>query len=196
MWIMDRDEFESRYGEKKYATIIFVPHARAKFRKLVLSHRLIFAMLALAATSFGLSSFFTFMYMSELRDEAYSSRAATESLERELTNANTQVAASFHHLDLLTRKLIREQRQREQQLRELNEKYQTLRALAAGQESIAEAHRAILQRRTLTERLFEMGIGFVVGVLSSIVATAIWGVRTAVTVSAAEVTKIEEDTKK
>ena len=29
--------------DKRYSTIIFVPHARAKFRKLKVSHRLLFS---------------------------------------------------------------------------------------------------------------------------------------------------------
>ena len=171
---MDKAEFDRRYGPRGYMQVIWVPHANAKFRKLKVSHRLVFAVLALLVSSFGLITLFSVMYLFQLRDDVYAHRASTEALERELTEANQRVSTSFHHLEVFTQRLIREQRLREQQVKELQARYDSLRPLTEGQERIAEAHRAILQQRTVQERVTEIGLGFGMGVLSSLLATVIW----------------------
>src|SRR5438105_8847045 len=52
--------------DKRYSTIIFVPHARAKFRKLKVSHRLLFSVLSLVTSSLCLSTFFSVQYFTSL----------------------------------------------------------------------------------------------------------------------------------
>jgi Skp family chaperone for outer membrane proteins len=190
---MDRDEFERKYGEKRTATIIFVPHARAKFRKLKISHRLIFSLMALVTSSLALSTWFSYMYFTSLREELYVRRASTRTLEQELSSASNQMITSSRNLEALTRHLLREQRIREQQLAALQARYESLRALTAGQEKIAAAHREILQHRTLADRFVEIGLGFSVGVLSSLVASFIWYLRSAKPVTAAELDELERE---
>jgi murein DD-endopeptidase MepM/ murein hydrolase activator NlpD len=51
---------------KRYSTIIFVPHARARFRKLRVSHRAIFSLLSVITSSLCLSSFFSYQYFTTL----------------------------------------------------------------------------------------------------------------------------------
>jgi len=151
-------------------------------------------LLALITSARCLSTFFTVTYLLRLRDEVYASQASTAALESELNDANAQVARSSHHLDVFTRRLIREQRAREQQLADLRARYDTLHGLSEGQERIAEAHRAILQQRTWGDRLLELGLGFCVGVLSSLVATVIWwALRKSSQMSPAEVASVESD---
>ena len=48
--------------DKRYSTVIFVPHARAKFRKLKVSHRLLFSVLSLVTSSLCLSALFSIQY--------------------------------------------------------------------------------------------------------------------------------------
>ena len=52
--------------DKRYSTIIFVPHARAKFRKLKVSHRLLFSLLSVVTSSLCLSTFFSVQYFTSL----------------------------------------------------------------------------------------------------------------------------------
>jgi hypothetical protein len=189
---MDRQEFDRHFGEKKALTVIFLPHARAKFRKLKISHRLLAAVLVLITSSLLLSTFFTYMYLVTLRDEAYMHQASTAALEKELADANTQVAASFRHLDLLTRKLVREQRDREEELRKAEKRYEELRGLTAGQEEIAEKYRSILERRSLAARMAELSLGFLVGVLSSLTAAAVLALRRSPPVSATEAEELRQ----
>ena len=174
---MDRDDFDSEYDKKhgrRYSTIIFLPHARAKFRKLKISHRLLFSFVSLITSSLCLAAFFSIQYFEAMKREVYVRSSSTVALERELTDANVQMVRAHKNLEVLTQHLIREQQNREQQLREMQNRYQSLQALTQGQEKIAEAHRAILERRTLSDRLIEIGLGFSVGVLSSLVATFLW----------------------
>jgi hypothetical protein len=177
---MNRDEFRSP-DEHQYATVIFVPHARAKYRKLKVSHRLIFSVMSVIASSLCLSVFFSFQYVRSVTDERIVRTAETQKLERSLNAANAQVVAAnsemalrLREIDALTQRVLREQRNREVQLTEMRAQYESLKALTAGQEKIAEAHRMILQHRPLSDRLIGIGLGFSVGVLSSLVASLLW----------------------
>ena len=51
---------------QRYSTIVFVPHARAKFRKLKVSHRAMFLVAGVLALSLGLSTFFSVQYFANL----------------------------------------------------------------------------------------------------------------------------------
>jgi murein DD-endopeptidase MepM/ murein hydrolase activator NlpD len=86
--------------DKRYSTIIFVPHARAKFRKLKVSHRLLFSMVSLVASSICLSSFFSVQYftslsqtheLSKLRRENKELQVANESFSKSVESLRTQL---------------------------------------------------------------------------------------------------------
>src|SRR5215212_9584909 len=81
---------------KRYSTIIFVPHARAKFRKLKVSHRLLFSMLSLVSTSLCLSTFFSVQYFTSLSQTHELSKLRREN--RELQTANEQFGKSVESL--------------------------------------------------------------------------------------------------
>jgi hypothetical protein len=196
---MQMDEFERRHG-MRYSTIIFVPHQRAKFRKLRISHRLMFSIISLVASSFCLSLLFSVTYFTRLRDDQLVRSASTKALERDLAAANRQVAAAnaemaqrLRDVDVLMQQLLREQRSRERQLADLRTQYESLKVLTAGQERIAEAHRAILQRRTLWDRAIEVGLGFSLGVLSSLVASLLWVWLRSKPISGEEVAELEKE---
>ena len=96
--------------DKRYSTIIFVPHARAKFRKLKVSHRLLFSMVSLVASSLCLSSFFSVQYftslsqtheLSKLRRENKELQVANESFSKSVESLRTQL----HTVEERTRKL-------------------------------------------------------------------------------------------
>src|SRR5688500_1093097 len=82
--------------DKRYSTIIFVPHARAKFRKLKVSHRLLFTAIALVTSSPCLSTFFSFQYFTSLSQTHELSKLRREN--RELQTANEQFGKSVESL--------------------------------------------------------------------------------------------------
>jgi len=81
---------------KRYSTIIFVPHARAKFRKLKVSHRLLFSLISLVSTSLCLSTFFSVQYFTSLSQTHELSKLRREN--RELQTANEQFGKSVDSL--------------------------------------------------------------------------------------------------
>jgi len=87
--------------DKRYSTIIFVPHARAKFRKLKVSHRLLFSIISVITSSLCLSTFFSFQYFTSLSQTHELSRLRREN--KELQTANEQFSKSVESLrDQLT----------------------------------------------------------------------------------------------
>jgi murein DD-endopeptidase MepM/ murein hydrolase activator NlpD len=81
---------------KRYSTIIFVPHARAKFRKLKVSHRLLFSIISLVTSSLCLSTFFSVQYFTSLSQTHELSKLRREN--RELQTANEQFGKSVESL--------------------------------------------------------------------------------------------------
>ena len=82
--------------DKRFSTIIFVPHARAKFRKLRVSHRLLFSIVAILATSLFLSGFFSVQYFTSLSRSQELAKLKTEN--RDLQKANEQFSRSVENL--------------------------------------------------------------------------------------------------
>ena len=82
--------------DKRYSTIIFVPHARAKFRKLKVSHRLLFSLISLVSTSLCLSTFFSVQYFTSLSQTHELSKLRREN--KELQSANEQFSKSVESL--------------------------------------------------------------------------------------------------
>lgn len=82
--------------DKRYSTIIFVPHARAKFRKLKVSHRLLFSIVSLVTSSLCLSTFFSVQYFTNLSQTHELSKLRREN--RELQSANEQFSRSVEGL--------------------------------------------------------------------------------------------------
>ena len=81
---------------QRYSTIIFVPHARAKFRKLKVSHRLFFSIVSLVTSSLCLSTFFSFQYFTSLSQTHELNKLQHEN--RELQTANEQFSKSVESL--------------------------------------------------------------------------------------------------
>ena len=77
--------------DKRTSTIIFVPHARAKFRKFKVSHRALFSVVSLVTSSLCLSTFFSFQYFASISRTHELSKLKREN--RELQKAN----AEFNH---------------------------------------------------------------------------------------------------
>lgn len=82
--------------DKRYSTIIFVPHARAKFRKLKVSHRLLFSVVSLVTSSLCLSAFFSVQYFTSLSQTHELSKLRSEN--KELQSANEQFGKSVESL--------------------------------------------------------------------------------------------------
>jgi len=82
--------------DQRYSTIIFVPHARAKFRKLKVSHRLLFSIVSLVTSSLCLSTFFSVQYFTSLSQNHELSKLQREN--RELQTANEQFSKSVESL--------------------------------------------------------------------------------------------------
>jgi murein DD-endopeptidase MepM/ murein hydrolase activator NlpD len=82
--------------DKRYSTIIFVPHARAKFRKLKVSHRLLFSIISLVTSSLCLSTFFSVQYFTSLSQTHELSKLRHEN--KELQTANEQFGKSVDSL--------------------------------------------------------------------------------------------------
>jgi murein DD-endopeptidase MepM/ murein hydrolase activator NlpD len=80
----------------KHATIIFVPHARAKFRKLRVSHRILQSVVGLVTVSLFLSTFFTVQYFTSLSRTHELSKLQQEN--RDLQVANEQFSRSVESL--------------------------------------------------------------------------------------------------
>lgn len=95
---------------KRYSTIIFVPHARAKFRKLKVSHRTLLSVVSLVTSSLCLSTFFSVQYFTSLSQTHELSKLKREN--HDLQNANEQFSKSvetlrtqLHSVEEKTRKL-------------------------------------------------------------------------------------------
>lgn len=95
---------------KRYSTIIFVPHARAKFRKLRLSHRTLVSVFSIVTSSLCLSTFFSWQYfttlsqtheLAKLRRENRDLEKANEEFSRSVETLRTQLQS----VDEKTRKL-------------------------------------------------------------------------------------------
>jgi murein DD-endopeptidase MepM/ murein hydrolase activator NlpD len=82
--------------DKRYSTIIFVPHARAKFRKLKVSHRLLFSIVSIITSSLCLSTFFSVQYFTSLSQTHELTKLSREN--RELQTANEQFSKSVESL--------------------------------------------------------------------------------------------------
>lgn len=82
--------------DQRYSTIIFVPHARAKFRKLKVSHRLLFSLLSVVTSSLCLSTFFSVQYFTSLSQTHELSKLRHEN--KELQTANEQFSKSVESL--------------------------------------------------------------------------------------------------
>src|SRR5438552_17477974 len=96
--------------DKRYSTIIFVPHARAKFRKLKVSHRLLFSLVSVVSSSLCLSTFFSIQHFTSLSQTHELTNLRHEN--RELQSANEQFSKSvesfrtqLHTVDDSTRKV-------------------------------------------------------------------------------------------
>jgi murein DD-endopeptidase MepM/ murein hydrolase activator NlpD len=96
--------------DKRYSTIIFVPHARAKFRKLKVSHRLLFSLVSVLTSSLCLSTFFSVQYftslsqtheLSKLRDENHQLQSANEQFSKSVESLRNQLQT----VELRTKKL-------------------------------------------------------------------------------------------
>jgi murein DD-endopeptidase MepM/ murein hydrolase activator NlpD len=86
--------------DKRYSTIIFVPHARAKFRKLKVSHRLFFSLVSIVTSTLCLSTFFSVQYftsisqnyeLSKLRRENKELQTANEGFSKSVESLRTQL---------------------------------------------------------------------------------------------------------
>jgi len=82
--------------DQRYSTIIFVPHARAKFRKLKVSHRLLFFLVSVVTSSLCLSTFFSVQYFTSLSQTHELSQLRHEN--KELQTANEQFSKSVESL--------------------------------------------------------------------------------------------------
>jgi murein DD-endopeptidase MepM/ murein hydrolase activator NlpD len=82
--------------DKRYSTIIFVPHARAKFRKLKVSHRFLFSVISIVTSSLCLSTFFSVQYFTSLSQTHELSKLRHEN--KELQVANEQFSKSVESL--------------------------------------------------------------------------------------------------
>jgi cell division protein FtsB len=82
--------------EKRYSTIIFVPHARARFRKLKVSHRFLLSIASLVTSSVCLSTFFSVQYFTAISQTHELSKLQREN--RELQTANEQFSKSVESL--------------------------------------------------------------------------------------------------
>ena len=82
--------------DKRYSTIIFVPHARAKFRKLKVSHRLLLSVVSMVTSSLCLSAFFSVQYFSSLSQTHELTKLRHEN--KELQTANEQFSKSVESL--------------------------------------------------------------------------------------------------
>src|SRR5256886_12171183 len=82
--------------DRRYSTIIFVPDARAKFRKLKVSHRLLFSIVSIITSSLCLSTFFSVQYFTSLSQTHELTKLSHEN--RELQTANEQFSKSVESL--------------------------------------------------------------------------------------------------
>jgi len=82
--------------DQRYSTIIFVPHARAKFRKLKVSHRLLFSVVSVLTSSLCLSTFFSVQYFTSLSQTHELSKLRHEN--KDLQTANEQFSKSVESL--------------------------------------------------------------------------------------------------
>jgi murein DD-endopeptidase MepM/ murein hydrolase activator NlpD len=82
--------------DKRHSTIIFVPHARAKFRKVRVSHRALFSVLSILTSSLCLSAFFSVQYFTSI--SRTHELISLQNENRDLQTANTQFSQSIESL--------------------------------------------------------------------------------------------------
>lgn len=82
--------------KRRFSTIVFVPHSRAKFRKLRISHRSLTAIALIVGTALALSGWFTYQYFTTLSRTSELNRLKTQN--HELQAANNQFSESIENL--------------------------------------------------------------------------------------------------
>src|SRR5438132_6241946 len=82
--------------DQRYSTIIFVPHARAKFRQLKVSHRLLISLVSFVTSSLCLSTFFSVQYFTSLSQTHELTKLRSEN--KDLQTANEQFSKSVESL--------------------------------------------------------------------------------------------------
>lgn len=97
-------------SQRRFSTIIFVPHARARFRKLRVSHRTLFSLIAIVTSSVCLSTFFSYQYFTTLSqtNELANLRRENRDLEKaneEFSRSVEGLRSQLHSVEEKTRKL-------------------------------------------------------------------------------------------
>ena len=97
-------------SKRRFSTIIFVPHARARFRKLRVSHRTLFSLFAIVTSSVCLSTFFSYQYFTTLSqtNELANLRRENRDLEKaneEFSRSVEGLRSQLHSVEEKTRKL-------------------------------------------------------------------------------------------
>lgn len=97
-------------SQRRFSTIIFVPHARARFRKLRVSHRTLISLFAIVTSSICLSTFFSYQYFTTLSqtNELANLRRENRDLEKaneEFSRSVEGLRSQLHSVEEKTRKL-------------------------------------------------------------------------------------------
>lgn len=97
-----------------------------------------------------------------------------EGVKAELDAAHRALLDVLSRADGVAANVVETARKQQQEIAVLRARYDSLKALTAGQEDLARSYRAILTDRTWTDRILDAVSGFLLGVASSLAATWLW----------------------
>ena len=108
------------------------------------------------------------------RRYAEGEQAPVEQVESELSKAQAALTDAMRKASTVAEEMVKNSKKQQDEISTLRSRYDSLKALTAGQEEIARTYRSILLERPWRERLVDQGFGFLVGVLSSLAASWLW----------------------
>lgn len=94
-----------------------------------------------------------------------------EAVTRELAAAHKALLDALSRADGVATHVLEASKKQQDELTALRARYDSLKALTAGQEDLARSYRAILAERSWTDRLLDALFGFLLGVTSSLAAS-------------------------
>lgn len=152
-------------------SILLIPHQQGKILELKTSSRIIFTLVILFVLWFVITVGSIVRTASGYVRESTRKRAIELSrVENQLEKAQMQMKLSLKEADGLIKDLVGEKGKLQEELVNLQKRYEFLKTLVEGQEEIAEIHRKILKEETFWQKFYRTSFNLTLGIVASIVA--------------------------
>lgn len=158
---------------KNTFSIVIIPSDIKKTRtyKIPNIHLYIFTVLM----AIGLISMvvFLFTYGMILKELEVTTTIETEAIEADFKKATNEIRKSIYLSEKVMARLIESSVKQEEELTNLRNRYEALKALSVGQEEIAKVHKEILNDKSLSDRIPDIVIGLLTGIFGTLITTLV-----------------------